>query len=169
MAKDEAREDMPEGFTLTMALVDAVPVVLFCLSCIALGRRIGSASFVAGAALAFAGGTLKVGWKLAMALLHKNVPFLSRQMRYTMPLGFLLMIAGVVDAVVQGRLDPACAWAAATSMPSALLFLAWVACMGAMGYFAGHLDGLDARANWLEQGTNALGQACLLAGVLLLP
>jgi hypothetical protein len=43
MAKDEAREDMPEGFTLTMALVDAVPVVLFCLSCIALGRRIGSA------------------------------------------------------------------------------------------------------------------------------
>jgi hypothetical protein len=38
--------EMPEGFTVTLALEDAVPVVLFCLAAISMGRAIQSLLFV---------------------------------------------------------------------------------------------------------------------------
>lgn len=46
---------------------------------------------------------------------------------------------------------------------SLALVIAWLACMCAMGYFAGHRDQGSARDNWTEQLTNTAGQACLLA------
>ena len=84
--------EVPEGFTVTLALEDAVPVVLFCLAIISMGRAIQSPLFVLGASIAFAAGALKVAWKFVMALGHRNIPLLSCQMRYVMPLGFLLMM-----------------------------------------------------------------------------
>ena len=84
--------EVPEGFTVTLALEDAVPVVLFCLATISMGRAIQSPLFVLGASIAFAAGALKVAWKLVMALSHRNIPLLSCQMCYVMPLGFLLMM-----------------------------------------------------------------------------
>lgn len=152
-----------EGFTLSLALMDAAPVVLFCLSAIALGSRLDSPAFVAGAVVAFAGGACKVLWKLLLATAHRDVPALSRQMRYVMPTGFLLMAIGLVLRVdllpeVLGGL---------LRLPSAVFLVGWVACMVAMGYFAGHRDQRDARSNWIEQGVNTVGQACLLAAILL--
>lgn len=88
-----SHNDIPEGFTLALALVDAIPVALFCAS-----------------------------------------------------------------AAVLARLG---------QMPSLALVIAWVACMCAMGYFAGHRNQGSARDNWTEQLTNAAGQACLLAALLL--
>lgn len=157
------RTDIPEGFTLSLALVDAVPVALFCASAAAFGTRVGSPLFVIGAVLAFLGGAGKVCWKLLIALAHRNAPILSRQMRVMMPMGFALMVAGAAmrwgeAAVVLARL---------AQMPSLALVLAWLACMCAMGYFAGHRNQGSARDNWVEQLTNALGQACLLAALLL--
>lgn len=52
--------EVPEGFTVTLALEDAVPVVLFCLAIISMGRAIQSPLFVLGASIAFAAGALKV-------------------------------------------------------------------------------------------------------------
>ena len=49
-----------EGFTLGLALVDAVPVLLFGGSSILLGIIFKSALFVIGACLIFLGGFLKV-------------------------------------------------------------------------------------------------------------
>lgn len=158
-------EDLPEGFTLGLALVDAVPVALFCLAAIVLGLRLSSPLFVAGSVVAFVGGALKVGWKLFIALARRNVPWLSRQMRYVMPAGFALMLVGLLTCGV--------GWdqvaAAVAAFPSCVLLTAWLACMVAMGWFAGHLSRTDARANWVEQATNAVGQACLLAALLLMP
>ncbi len=155
--------DVPEGFTLTLALVDAVPVALFCASAAVFGTQVGSPLFVAGAVLAFLGGAGKVGWKLLIALAHKNVPLLSRQMRVVMPAGFALMVAGAATrasaaVTVLARL---------AQLPSLALVIAWLACMCAMGYFAGHRNQGSARDNWIEQLTNAAGQACLLAALLL--
>ena len=89
---------VPEGFTAALAALDAVPVVLFCLSSIVLGRRIASPLFVVGSVVAFAGGAGKVAWKALLALARRDVPFLARQMRYVMPLGFALLVAGAVMA-----------------------------------------------------------------------
>lgn len=158
-----SNSDVPEGFTLALALVDAIPVLLFGAAALVFGTKLASPLFTLGAALALIGGAGKVTWKLIIALAHKNLPWLGRQMRITMPAGFLLMIVGA--AMCGGR-----ALALATSLvciPCLPLVLVWVACMCAMGYFAGHRDQTSARDNWIEQLTNACGQAALLLAVLL--
>lgn len=163
LGQDDSAATVPEGFTLALALVDALPVAFFCASCIVFGEKLQSPVFVAGTVVAALGGAGKVCWKLVIALAHKNVPLLSRQMRYVMPVGFALMAAGVVLAGA-----PALELLAALGrMPSVALLAVWVACMCAMGYFAGHRDQGDARSNWIEQLTNAAGQAALLAALLL--
>ncbi len=162
-AGDGEKNDLPEGFTLALALVDAVPVALFCASAAVFGARAASPLFVVGAIVAFAGGAGKVCWKLLIAVARRNVTWLNKQMRYVMPVGFVLMIAGAAinHAQVAGLL------AALVRMPSLVCLLVWVACMCAMGYFAGHRDQTSARSNWLEQCVNACGQAALLAALLL--
>jgi hypothetical protein len=158
-----SNSDVPEGFTLALALVDAVPVLLFGAAAVAFGAKLSSPLFTLGAVLALLGGSGKVAWKLIIAVAHKNIPWLGRQMRATMPAGFLLMIVGA--AMYGGK-----ALALMTSLariPSLPLVLVWIACMCAMGYFAGHRDQTSARDNWIEQLTNACGQAALLLAVLL--
>ena len=161
--KKPSADDLPEGFTLALALVDAVPVALFCASAIVFGARAASPVFVAGAVLSFAGGAGKVCWKLLIAVARRNVAWLGKQMRYVMPVGFALMIAGAAinHAQVAGLI------AALIRLPSLAFLLAWLACMCAMGYLAGHRDQTDARSNWTEQLVNACGQAALLAALLL--
>ena len=158
-----SKAEVPEGFTLALALVDAIPVLFFCAAAILFGVKLASALFALGAALAFVGGAGKVCWKLVIALAHKNIPWLGKQMRITMPLGFLLMIAG---GAMRGS-DALALLAEMGHMPSLALVLVWVGCMCAMGYFAGHRDQTSARDNWTEQLTNATGQAALLLAVLL--
>lgn len=165
MQKEQERRDDEgfEGFTLSLALVDALPVVFFAAAMISFGARLNSGLFIAGAVLAVCGGAGKVAWKLMLALAHKDVPWLAKQMRVTMPIGFVLIIAG---CVASGQAFLALS-AGFTEPPSSVLMIVFFLCMLAMGWFAGHMDQKDARANWVEQLTNAAGQACLLAAVLL--
>lgn len=163
MPAHDEKNDLPEGFTLALALVDAVPVALFCASAAVFGAQVGSRLFVAGALMAFFGGAGKVAWKLLIAVARRNVAWLGRQMRYVMPAGFALMLTGAAAHAGAAM----AALARLGRMPSLALVAVWVACMCAMGYFAGHRDQGDARSNWIEQGTNALGQAALLAALLL--
>lgn len=158
-----ASNAVPEGFTLSLALVDALPVIFFALMCIVLGQKLDSGLFVTGAIVAFLGGTGKVLWKLVIAMLRKNIPWLNRQMRFVMPLGFILMIAG---AFVHGT-NLMAVLEALVQVPSILFVCVWLLCMVAMGYFAGHRQQNDAHSNWVEQGVNTVGQAALLAAVLL--
>lgn len=105
----------------------------------------------------------KVAWKFLMALAHKNVPALSRQMRYVMPVGFALMVVGAT-------LDAAGTLGLLSSlgrMPSLALVVTWLGCMLLMVRFARRRDQLDARANWAEQGVNAVGQLTLFVALLL--
>lgn len=159
----KAEEPVPEGFTVVLALEDAVPVVLFCLATIAAGQALGSPLFVAGACISFAAGTLKVSWKLAIAVAHRNIPVLSRQMRYVMPLGFLLMALGLIfqheaAAALILRMF---------ALPSLPFTLAWMALICFMVHFARTSDQLDSESNWKEQGTNSAAQLAFLVSVLL--
>ena len=162
-ASTAKKDGLPEGFTLALALVDAVPVVLFCASAVVFGARAASPVFIAGAVLAFAGGAGKVCWKLLIAVARRNVAWLGKQMRYVMPVGFVLMVAG---AAINHEQVAGLA-AGLVRLPSLAFLLAWAVCMCAMGYLAGHLDQADARSNWTEQLVNACGQAALLAALLL--
>ena len=153
---------IPEGFTLALALVDTIPVLLFCGTAILFGTKIESSLFFLGAILAFIGGAGKVAWKLVIALAHKNMPWLGRQMRITMPIGFLLMLLG---CILHGSVA-ICIVTSLSEMPSVVFMLIWLVCMCAMGYFAMHRDQTSVRDNWTEQLTNAVGQAALLLAIL---
>ena len=152
-------------FTLSLALVDALPVLFFGAAAAMLGVKLQSALFIVGAALCLLAGAGKVVWKLLLALRGKDVAFLGAQLRYVMPLGFLLMLFGGFFAErgsVRALLHTA------VRLPSVLFFALTVVGMIAMVVCAKKFDRFDVRANWIEQGINAAAQACALIGVLLL-
>ena len=168
MAKDTkmTRDTIPEDFTLALALVDALPVLLFGGSTLLIGALFSRPLFLAGALLCFWAGAAKVLWKILVVTRKKNVWFLFLQMRIAMPAGFALMLLSLLlnrDAVSFSVI-----LSALTSPPSAYLFLAGLAGMGLMGYFGAKLDASDVRSNWIEQLTNAAAQLCIFLGLWLL-
>lgn len=162
---DRRGDSVPEGFTLSMALLDCVPVAFFCVSVGVLATHFDSALFRAGGVLIVLAGVLKVTWKLVLALARRDVRFLNRQMRYLMPVGFgLAVIALVVDSA-EWSMDAVLAHVAA--MPSLLFLVMGLTGMIIMAWFASHLDGRDAKANWKEQAVNAITQLCIMLAIVL--
>ena len=152
-------------FTLSLALIDALPVLFFGAAAAVLGAKLQSALFIVGAALCLLAGAGKVAWKVLLALKGKDVALLGAQLRYVMPLGFLLMLFGAFfaeDGSVRTLLH------AAVRLPSVLFFALTIVGMIAMIVCAKKFDRFDVRGNWIEQGINAAAQGCALIGVLLL-
>ena len=160
------KDTVPEDFTLPLVIVDALPVLFFGGSTILLGLLFGRIFFLIGALLCFWAGAAKVIWKLLVVTRKKNVWWLFLQMRIVMPVGFALMLLSVVLRLNTIRLSAV--WAAILSFPSVLFFAAGVIGMVLMGVFASRLNSSDVRANWIEQLTNALAQAAVFIGLLLL-
>lgn len=154
-----------DGFTLPMAVVDALPVIFFSLGASVIALRFPSPLYRAGAFLVILAGALKAAWKFVIALLHRNVRFLNRQMRFLMPAGFLLIL---ISLFIDRQL-----WSAGTvaqhilQLPSLIFFLLGAAGLVAMSIFAVKLPKMDPRANWIEQGTNTVAQLLIFLGILL--
>ena len=63
------KDTVPEGFTLSLALVDAVPVLLFAVAIVLLGIKASmSPLIILGGILCFIGGAIKVLWKVIVAV-----------------------------------------------------------------------------------------------------
>ena len=154
-----------QEFTLSLALVDALPVLFFGVAAALLGVKLKSGLFVLGAALCLLAGAGKVVWKLLIALRGTDVAFLGAQLRWVMPAGFVLMILG---AVVSDRGTVRAMLNAAVRLPSAVFFALMIVGLAAMIVCAKKFDRRDVRGNWIEQGINAAAQACAMLGVLLL-
>ena len=160
------KEDkVPEGFTLAMALLDAVPVVFFCLFVLVCASVLKDSLFLIGSVLVITAGLLKVCWKLVIAVSRKNIMFLNKQMRYLMPLGFVLIIISLCMHTDKAAL--AAFMHAMTGSGAWIFFFLGLIGIGFMVYFAKHNDQMDARSNWKEQFTNALSQLAFLIGFLL--
>ena len=57
--------------------------------------------------------------------------------------------------------------AAVIGVPSIIFFAAWIALMGFMGWYRkNRFKNNDAASNWTAQIVNAIGQTCLLLGIL---
>ncbi len=154
-----------EKFGWQLALVDALPVAFFGAGAAIVGVKLGSALFSCGALVCVAAGLGKVLWKLLIALADRDVKVLGAQLRYLMPLGFVLMIAGAMTAE---RSAAAALLGAATRLPAAAFFALCVLGMCAMVVCAKRFDRYDVRGNWIEQGINACAQGCFLLGALFL-
>ena len=160
------KDTIPEDFTLSLAVVDAFPVLFFAGSMILIGLLFSSPLFMIGAALCFWAGAAKVIWKIIVVTRKKNVWWLFLQMRIVMPIGFVLMFLAVILNLK--AIDLSAVIAAVISAPSVLFFAAGLIGMILMGIFASKLDSSDLRSNWIEQLTNTFAQAAFFFGILLL-
>ena len=158
------KDTVPQDFTLSLVLVDALPVLFFGASAVLIGMIFKSTLFLIGAMLCLLGGAGKVLWKLIVVLAKKNIWFLFIQMRFLMPAGFLLMLISL--AVDHAKVSFAGMARAFVSFPSILFFLAGIAGMVMMGVFAKKLDSGSLKANWIEQLTNGIAQLCIFLGLL---
>lgn len=93
---------MGGGITVTMAIVDCIPVVLFLAAAIILQRDLyhrlpkGAYSLVAaGSVMAFLGGVFKAGWKLLYALNVCDYVLLDHSLFTLQGPGFLLFFLGL--------------------------------------------------------------------------
>lgn len=154
-----------EGFTLALALVDAIPVLSFGISMLIIASRFDSVLFLIGAVLSVLGGCCKVAWKLVLGIAKKDLKWLNKPFVPMMAGGMMLL---VLSLVLGARSIPwADVGAAMLSFPSLLFFAAWIGCMVTMSWYRKHkFRRNDARSNWTAQIINALGQTCLLLGIL---
>ena len=160
------KDTVPENFTLSLALVDALPVLFFGGSMMLVGLLFKSILFMIGAILCFWAGAAKVLWKIIVVKKKKNVWWLFIQMRIVMPAGFVMMLLAVI--LNRSRIDLSSVFAAVVSFPSVIFFAVGAAGMVLMGVFAARLDLSDVRSNWIEQLTNAIAQAAIFTGILFL-
>lgn len=154
-----------EGFTIGLALVDAIPVLSFGISMVIIASRFQSPLFMIGAALSVLAGCCKVAWKLVLGIAKKDLRWLNKPFVPMQATGFLLMLVSFVLGF--GKIDWAGVGAALISFPSLLFFIAWIGLMGFMGWFRKkRFSNDDAKSNWTAQIINAVGQTCLLLGIL---
>jgi hypothetical protein len=154
-----------EGFTLGLALVDAIPVLSFGISMVIIASRFDSPLFMVGAALSVLAGCCKVAWKMVLGIGKKDLRWLNKPFVPMMASGFLLLLVSIIIGF--GKISWAAVGAAIISFPSLLFFLLWVGLMGFMGWFRKHkFRNDDAKSNWTAQIINAIGQTCLLLGIL---
>lgn len=160
------RETVPQDYTLSLALFDLVPVLLFGAGCLMLWRMTGSLLILTGGIISFTSGALKVLWKIIVVLRRKNVWPLFVQMRIGMPAGLTAVLAGFLISCFTK--DMSGFWSSALR-PAPLLFLILsVAGMAAMIKCSSSLDPAEARANWIEQSCNTLAQGAFLICILLI-
>ena len=153
-------EDLP----LSLALFDAVPVLLFSASMLLIGSRWKNLLFIIGACLCVLGGLGKVTWKMIIACTKKDIAPLNKQMRILMPAGFLLIIMSLITGLTGA--DAAALWATIASFPAVIFFLIAFLGMAAMGVCAKKLDSAKQRSHWIEQTVNTVAQLGLLIGIL---
>lgn len=164
MKNNVTKDFVPNDFTLSLALVDAIPVIIFCLNMIIVGKTIDSTLFIFGAILCLWAGLAKVIWKIIVVLRKKNIWFLFVQMRLVMPIGLLMIIVSLLlnRNVISSLLIKI------TNMPSLLFLIFGLFGMGLMMIFGFTLDGTKTKNNWIEQTTNIVAQLCFLFSLMIL-
>lgn len=154
-----------EGFTLALALVDAIPVLCFGASMILVAAKFNSPLFIAGAFISTLAGCCKVLWKLILGIWKKDVRWLNKPFVPMQATGFLLMLVSFV--INFGKIKWSAVLAAITGFPSILFFVLWIAMMGTMGWYRKHKFDNSAKSNWMAQIINCIGQGALLLAILL--
>lgn len=160
------KDIVPSDFTLSLALLDALPLLFFGGSMILVGLIFRSWIFVLGALLCFWAGAAKVIWKIIVVQAKKNLWFLFLQMRIVMPIGFLIMIISII--INRSSINFIGIKTAFLSLPSLIFFIIGIIGMITMGILGIKLDSSKLRSNWIEQSVNAIAQGAIFTGLLLM-
>lgn len=149
--------------TIPMTLVDALPVLFFCGSCLLVSSVFPSRIFLLGACSCLVAGMGKVVWKLLLAVRKINIRILNRQFRYLLPIGFFAMVAAVL--INQKQVDLRGMVKAMEAAPAGFFFIIGVIGFMLMGILAWRMEE-SVRANWIEQGVNTITQLSFFLGIL---
>lgn len=154
-----------EGFTIGLALVDAIPVLSFGISMVIIAGRFQSPLFMLGAALSVLAGCCKVAWKLVLGIAKRDLRWLNKPFIPMQATGFLLMVVSFILGFRKIHWGDVAS--AVFGLPSILFFAAWFGLMFFMSWYRKNkFKNDDAHSNWTAQIINAIGQTCLLLGIL---
>ena len=154
-----------EGFTVGLALVDAIPVLSFGISMVIIAGRFDSPAFTIGAVLSVLAGCCKVCWKLILGIWKKDIRLLNKPFVPMMVTGFGFIVGSLIGG--WRKISWAGVVTSVLSFPSILFFLCWIGLMCFMGWYRkNRFENDDAHFNWTAQIVNAVGQTCLLLGIL---
>ena len=165
-------EDNSNGFseeyneyTMGLALVDLMPVLMFLMSGLIMWNMYGSPLLLAGVLACFTGGLCKAVWKIIVVKAKKDISGLTRAFHILMPAGFVLLIFGMILSFAAGKLA---SFLSGLLRPMPLLFIV-ISAIGMMGMIlcSSKLDSSDVRANWIEQGCNTVAQGAFFMSMLL--
>ena len=153
-----------EGFTLGLALVDAIPVLSFGISMVIIASRFDSPLFLLGASLSVLAGCCKVAWKLVLGIAKKDIKWLNKPFVPMQASGFLLILVSLVLGFRRIRWSGLLS--AVTGVPSVLFFVSWIGCMFTMSWYREHkFQRNDARSNWTAQIINAISSVAVFRAV----
>lgn len=156
-------------FSPALAVVDAVPVILFLISCIIFGSGMHSHLFLIGAVLCFLAGAGKVLWKIFLSLTAKDYAWLNRYFLPVMLTGFVLLIVSIVLAIHGGKFPSAyllhlTRGGVIIAFGIALLFL--IALVVVRAVFRKEKFNTSEALNWAGEALNIGFQTAVLAGVI---
>ena len=161
---NEQKTKKYQNFTIGLALFDALPVLFFCIAMLLIASHFHNLCFFIGIILCILAGCGKVLWKILVALKEWDIQLLNKQLRILMPLGFFLVIIGLITG--RKNIHFAILLPQIMTFPTCLFFGITLIGMICMSLFAFMLDGTKVKSNWIEQITNAIAQGCFLLGVL---
>lgn len=154
-----------KDFTVKMALVDAIPVILFSLSLISVCRHFDPLLFIAGAVLIILAGLCKVVWKFILGAKRKDIAFLSKLFVPFMSAGFLTVVVSLI--IYRSRINLSVIFASMISMPAVIFFALFIVGITVMIICATRFKRNDAKDNWRAQFINIFVQAMLLIALSL--
>ena len=182
-------------FTIELALVDYIPVILFAIAGVILARdlknKMGGLNFLLfnlGVWGVFAAGACKATWKLLIAANVADIQILNKMFFPTQSIGFLLAGLGLIFMLIakKNRLYGVNTFVFIGMMVASLgimdvclsvlagklkkggavaLFIISFVCSLCMGYLSSR-DFTEAIWNWIAQSINILGQGTLLLGAI---
>lgn len=163
-----------EGFTVGLALVDAIPVIFFSLSMVILATALAGTGItfwivLIGAILIALSGLCKVLWKLFLGLKVGDIKILNKIFVPFMASGFMIAIVGAIVGTFTHVIKWGGVLRAIISIPALIFFILGFAGMGVMGYVKSTNKreefNKDAKKNWIAQFVNGFAQGMMFLGI----
>ena len=160
--KNITKDTIPEGFSLTLAIEDAVPVILFGIAITIFTYKTSYYPFpiVLGGLMTIISGLIKVLWKIIAAVKKKNIWWMFVQMRIIFPIGLSMYTFGMIYGYKNYS-----SYIYTASFFNKFFFSLFILGMLLMGIFAVSLDQSNPKSNWIEQITNSISIVCLCFAV----
>jgi amino acid transporter len=100
-----------------------------------------------------------------LGIARKDLKWLNKPFVPMQATGFLLIFISFIMGF--SSIEWSAVLSAVTGLPALAFFIGWIILMGVMVWYRKHkFQRNDAHSNWTAQIINAVGQTCLLLGIL---